>query len=257
MTDKKPLILITNDDGILADGLRYLGKAAGALGEVCVVAPERERSAISHAISLHDPLRVRRISLNGDSYGHGVLGTPADAVKIAIHALLPRRPDLVLSGINNGANVGINVLYSGTVSAAREAAILGVPGIAVSLAQKQNPPFEWAIPHILAVGRWTLEHGLPPGVCLNVNIPALSPAEVKGMKITRQALTKFHEAYEPREDPRGNVYYWLSGEVPLDGDDESIDANAVRRGFVSVTPLSYDLTAHDHTVGLAHSLERL
>ena len=257
MTEKKPLILITNDDGILADGLRYLRDAAAAFGEVRVVAPERERSAISHAISLHDPIKVRNIRLNGDLDGHGVLGTPADSVKIAIHVLLPRKPDLVISGINDGANLGINVLYSGTVSAAREAAMLGVPAMSVSIARKKDPPFEWAIPHIQAVGRWILSNGLPPGVSLNVNIPALSPQEVKGIRITRQALTRFHEEYEPREDPRGNVYYWLSGEVPLDGDDESIDANAVRRGFVSVTPLCYDLTAHDHTVGLADSLERL
>lgn len=257
MTEKKPLILITNDDGIFADGLRQLGAAAGTLGEVWVVAPETEQSAISHAISLYDPLRVRKISLNGDSYGYGVLGTPADSVKIAIRALLPRKPDLVISGINDGANVGINVFYSGTVSAAREAAMLGVPAMAVSIARKKNPPFEWAVPHIRAVGRWILSNGLPPGVSLNVNVPALPPEEVKGIRITRQALTRFHEEYVPREDPRGNVYYWLSGEVSFDGDDESVDANAVRRGFVSVTPLCYDLTAHDHTMGLADSLERL
>lgn len=251
------LILLTNDDGIFADGLRHLKDAAEGLGSVRIVAPERERSAISHAITLHDPVRVRDCRVNGDFYGQGVAGTPADAVKIAIHSLLPRKPDLVISGINNGANVGINVLYSGTVSAAREAAIMGIPAMSVSIAQKKDPPFFSAIPHVEAIGRWILAHGLPPGVALNVNVPALPPHEVKGIKLTRQALTKFHEEYEPREDPRGNVYYWLSGEVPLNGADDSVDANALRQGFVSVTPLFYDLTAHQHTMELAEALERL
>ena len=140
MTDSDPLILLTNDDGIHAEGLRYLKTAVSALGRVCIVAPESEQSAIGHAITLYEPIRVREVIRDGVFYWYGVAGTPADAVKLALYSLLPRVPDLVISGINDGANVGINVLYSGTVSAATEAAILGVPAIAVSFAQKKDPP---------------------------------------------------------------------------------------------------------------------
>ena len=173
MTESRPLILLTNDDGIYAEGLRFLSEAASALGEVRIVAPDVEQSAVGHSITLYDPIRAREVIKNGELYGHGISGTPADSVKLALYSLLPRRPDLAMSGINNGANLGINVLYSGTVSAATEAAILGVPALAFSLAQKKNPPFEWAIPHVEALGRWILKNGLPSGVALNVNIPAL------------------------------------------------------------------------------------
>lgn len=257
MTDSGPLILLTNDDGIHAEGLRYLRRAVSALGRVSIVAPESQQSAIGHAITLYEPIRVREVMRDGLFYGYGVQGTPADAVKLALYSLLPRVPDLVISGINDGANVGINVLYSGTVSAATEAAILGVPAMAVSLAQKKDPPFELALPHVETLARLILENGLPPGVALSVNIPALPVDEVRGFKLTRQGLAKFRERYERREDPRGNVYYWLSGEVVPDTSDDATDLAALVDGYVSVTPLFYDLTAHAHAQELALTLEKL
>ncbi|MEW6141275.1 MAG: 5'/3'-nucleotidase SurE [Thermodesulfobacteriota bacterium] len=257
MNDEAPLILLTNDDGIHAEGLRYLQLAAEKLGLVSIVAPEAEQSAVGHAITLYDPIRSREYAKKGIFYGHGIGGTPADSVKLGLYSILPRRPDLVLSGINDGANLGINVLYSGTVSAATEAAILGVPSMAVSIAQKKNPPFEWALPHVEKLGAWILKNGLPRGVALNVNIPALPPDEIKGYKVTRQGLQKFRENFDRREDPRGNYYYWLTGEATADEKDGDTDVVAVREGYVSVTPLFYDLTAHNHTETLTCALKRL
>jgi 5'-nucleotidase len=250
MTHSRPLILITNDDGIHAEGLRYLRMAAEKLGRVSIVAPEAEQSAVGHSITLYDPIKALEVTKDGGFYGYGISGTPADSVKLALHTLLPRPPDLVISGINNGANLGINVLYSGTVSAATEAAILGVPSMAVSLAQKKDPPFQWALVHIERVARWILANGLPPGVALNVNIPAIPPDEIRGYKLTRQGLSRFRESFEQREDPRGNRYYWLAGQATADETDEEADAVAVRSGYVSVTPLYYDLTAHSFSAGL-------
>ncbi|MEJ2718312.1 MAG: 5'/3'-nucleotidase SurE [Deltaproteobacteria bacterium] len=257
MTENGPLILLTNDDGIHAEGLRNLKTAMDRLGRVSIVAPEFEQSAAGHSITLQDPVRVREVTRNGAFYGHAVRGTPADAVKLALYSLLPRLPDLVVSGINDGANVGINVLYSGTVSAATEAAVLGVPAMAVSLDQKKDPPFTWALPLIESLARRILSHGLPPGIALNVNLPALPLDEVRGVKLTRQGLFKYEESYEQREDPRGNVYYWLSGEILPDEADEASDLSALKMGYVSVTPLLYDLTAHSGTEELADLVESL
>jgi len=257
MTSARPLILLTNDDGIHAEGLRYLNMAARELGDTFIVAPDAEQSAVGHSITLYDPIKAHEVVKNGESFGYGISGTPADSVKLALYALLPRQPDLVISGINNGANLGINVLYSGTVSAATEAAILGVPAMAVSLAQKKNPPFAWALPHIETLGRWVLENRLPRGVALNVNVPALPPDRVLGYRLTRQGLAKFKESFEEREDPRGNRYYWLSGEIPAGEVGEEFDVTALNQGYVSVTPLFYDLTAHSHAEELACSLKKI
>jgi 5'-nucleotidase len=257
MSKENPLILLTNDDGIHAEGLRFLKLAAEKLGYVRIVAPEAEQSAVGHAITLYDPIRAREFTKDGVFYGHGIGGTPADSVKLGIYSLLPSHPDLVLSGINDGANLGINVLYSGTVSAATEAAILGVPAMAVSIAQKKNPPFAWAVPHIETLGEWALRNGLPPGVALNVNVPAIPPDEIKGYKLTRQGLLKFRECFEQREDPRGNHYYWLTGEATADEKDTDTDVVAVRQGYVSITPLFYDLTAHACARDLSCALNKL
>ena len=257
MNDDNPLILLTNDDGIHAEGLRYLRMAAERVGRVSIVAPEAEQSAVGHAITLYDPVRSREFTKDGVFYGHGIGGTPADSVKLAVYSLLPSRPSLVISGINDGANLGINVLYSGTVSAATEAAILGIPAMSVSIDQKKDPPFPWAVPHIETIATWTLRHGLPKGIALNVNIPALPPEKVKGYRITRQGLTKFKEKFEQREDPRGNHYYWLTGQATADEDENETDVAAVKAGYVSVTPLFYDLTAHSHTESLSCSLNKL
>jgi 5'-nucleotidase len=256
MKDDRPLILLTNDDGIHAEGLRFLRRAARQVGRVGIVAPETERSAVGHAISLHDPIKVREIFHEGRFYGFGVDGTPADAVKLGINSLMGERPALVISGINNGANVGINVLYSGTVSAATEAAILGVPGLAVSLAQKKDPPYEYAAHFVPTIAEWILNNSLPPGVALNVNVPALAPDKIPEIRFTRQSVESFAENYEQREDPRGNIYYWLSGEIPPEEHDPLTDVGALKERCVSVTPLFYDLTAHAHTRSIAESFEQ-
>jgi len=257
MTDRRPLILLTNDDGIHAEGLRKLRVAASKLGQVRIVAPESEQSAVGHSITLYDPIKAHEVTKGGAFYGYGIGGTPADSVKLAVYSLLRRPPDLVISGINNGSNLGINVLYSGTVSAATEAAILGFPSMAVSLAQKKDPPFDWAVPHIEKLGAWVLKCGLPQGVALNVNIPALPPDQVRGFKLTRQGLSKFRESFEQREDPRGNLYYWLAGEATAAETDVGVDVTAVKEGYVSVTPLFYDLTAHSYAEELTCSLKKL
>lgn len=257
MTAGRPLILLTNDDGIHAEGLAYLKKAAELVGEVQIVAPNSEQSAVGHSITLYDPIKAHEVRKDGVFYGYGIGGTPADSVKLAMHCLLERPPDLVISGINNGANLGINVLYSGTVSAATEAAILGAPSMAVSIGEKRNPPYEFAIDHVVTIAQWVLRNGLPRGVALNVNIPAIPPDRIKGIKRTRQALSTFNETFERREDPRGDRYYWLSGEMVPDERDDDVDIVAVKKGFVSVTPLFYDLTAHAHLDDIEKSLTKI
>ena len=257
MPDERPLILLTNDDGIHAEGLLRLKEIAGALGEVVIVAPDTEQSAVGHSITLYDPIKAHEVYKDGVLYGFSIGGTPADSVKLAIHYLLPRKPRLVISGINNGANVGINVLYSGTVSAATEAAILGVPSIAVSIAAKRNPPFENVSPFVTKIATWVLENNLPSGVALNLNVPALPLEQIKGLKVTRQSLQRFQETFERREDPRGNSYYWLSGESFASIDEEGVDIFCLKEGFASVTPLYYDLTAHKHTEELACALTQI
>ena len=208
-------ILLTNDDGIYAPGLMALYEALRAEHHLDIVAPETEMSAVGHAITLTSPLRVREIAKEGALFGHAVSGTPADCVKIAIQELLPLAPEIVLSGINLGANVGVNVLYSGTVSAATEGAFLGIPSAAISLATHQQPDFRFAAEFAKEVIAFMVKSGLREGTALNVNVPALPPDQIKGISITRQGTSRFVERYERRSDPRGNVYYWLMGEKVL------------------------------------------
>lgn len=257
MNQERPLILLTNDDGIHAEGLRFLRVAAEKVGDARIVAPESEQSAVGHSITLYYPIRAHEITKNGSFYGYGISGTPADSVKLGLHSLLPRPPDLVMSGINNGANLGINVLYSGTVSAATEAAILGIPAMAVSVDRKKDPPFEWVLPHVEVIARWIIKHGLPHGVALNVNVPAIPPEKVRGYKVTRQGLSKVRESFDERKDPRGDRYYWLAGEPTAEETAEGMDVTAVRAGYVSITPLFYDLTAHAYTDELECALKNL
>ena len=236
-------ILITNDDGIHAPGLAALYQELCRLGEVSVVAPESEQSAVGHAISLSHPLRVRQVSLDGGVPGWAVSGTPADCVKIALAELLPTTPDLVVSGINLGPNVGINVLYSGTVSAATEASILGVRAMALSLDTYKNPDFREAA--LLAQGvldrllAWT---GWTPEICLNVNLPALPQDQIQGIKFTRQDVGALVEHFERRVDPRERIYFWLAEVNERREPDLSTDFGALQAGYVSVTPIHHDLT---------------
>ncbi len=236
-------ILLTNDDGIHAKGLKALYKTLADKHELCIVAPESERSAVGHAITLSDPIKVKRISLNNIKIENvwAISGTPADCVKLAIYSLAPWLPDLVISGINQGANVGLNLLYSGTVSAATEAAILGIKAIAVSLNTYKEGNFNVAAQIIKKLIPW-LYKSFQETIALNINIPDLPIKEIRGIKITRQSTQKFIERFEKRVDPRGNIYYWQATEaMPVVGEAE-IDTGALARGYISITPIHYDLT---------------
>jgi 5'-nucleotidase len=236
-------ILITNDDGIHAPGLTALFQELRSLGEVTVVAPDSEQSAVGHAISLSQPLRVRQVSLDGGVPGWSVNGFPADCVKIALAELLPELPDLVVSGINLGPNVGINVLYSGTVSAATEASILGVRALAFSLNTYKKADFVRAAHLARQVLARLLEWpGWTPEVCLNVNLPDLPPDQVRGLKFTRQDVGPLVEHFERRVDPRERIYYWLAEINDRQTPDLSTDFGALGAGYVSITPIHHDLT---------------
>ncbi len=243
----RPLILICNDDGIDAPGIVALASAMDGLGQVFVVAPVNEQSAVGHAITVRDPVRARPWKFevpSGTIPAYAVTGTPADCAKLAINNLLPRTPDLVVSGINRGPNTAVNVIYSGTVSAATEACILGVDAIAFSLCAWQSSDYETAARYAEIIARKVLETGIPPGVLFNVNIPHLPFEQIKGIEVTRQARSRWEESFVERTDPLNQPYYWLSGRfVNLDEGDHT-DLRAVENGFVSLTPIQYDLTAH-------------
>ncbi|HOO78353.1 MAG TPA: 5'/3'-nucleotidase SurE [bacterium] len=241
----KPLIMITNDDGINAPGLRVLAEEAAKIGDIVVIAPESERSAVGHGITLNRPLRAARVHRGERLFGYAVDGTPADCVKLAVKSLLARRPDLVVSGINPGPNAGINVIYSGTVSAAVEAAIMGLPALAVSLDSFTAAEFETAARVARCLAETILQKGLPAGVLLNCNVPALPLEQIKGIRITRQGTAGYREVIEKRVDPRGRDYFWLGGDLEFSKEGDGTDSRALARGWVSVTPLRYDLTDDD------------
>jgi 5'-nucleotidase len=239
------LILLTNDDGIYAKGIEVLHQHLSKDHEVVVVAPETEQSAVGHAITLTDPLLVKSVNRNGSFFGHAVKGTPADCVKLAINELVEQKPALVVSGINLGANVGINVIYSGTVSAATEGAILGVPSIAISINTFRNPDFEPAARFARLLARQVGKYSLPPHTSLNVNVPAIPENEIKGVRVTRQGVTRFVENFDRRVDPRENVYYWQCGSTPPLEEDEDTDACALAGNYISITPIHHDLTNYE------------
>lgn len=237
-------ILISNDDGIFADGIIALRERLEKVGEIekiYVVAPDRERSAIGHGITMHRPLRAREVKYSSPkSAGWSVDGTPADCVKLAVEELLADPPDLVVAGINLGANLGTDVLYSGTVSAAVEAVISGYPAMAVSMTSYKD--HDYAPAAEFAAGLVGLVHraGLPPGTLLNVNVPPGKPA---GMKVVRLGNMKYVNIFDRRTDPRGRVYYWMAGEVcDLEDNCPDTDVGASARGYITVTPVQIDLT---------------
>ena len=247
-TSDRPLILVCNDDGIDAPGIIALAWAMDELGEVFVVAPVDEQSAIGHAITVRDPVRARPRTFkvpSGEVPAYAVTGTPADCAKLAVNHLLPRAPDLVVSGINKGPNTAVNVIYSGTVSAATEAAILGVDAIAFSLCSWRTDDYESAARYAEIIARKVLQSGIPSGVLFNVNIPALPFEQIKGVEVTRQAHSRWEESFVERTDPFNEPYYWLSGHFVNLDEGEHTDLEAIEKGFVSLTPLRYDLTAHD------------
>ncbi len=238
-------ILVSNDDGIDSKGIAVLKEALEEIAEVTVVAPRTEQSAVGHGITMQIPLRVQEYYKNGNFFGYSVDGTPADCIKMGIRNIMKESPDLVISGINNGSNTAINIIYSGTVSAAREAAIMDVPAIAVSVTSHKPKHFEYAAKVAKMLARKVREHKMPVGTMLNVNVPDAAEEEIKGILITKQGKSKWDDTYERRVDPYGRAYYWLIGEMVEVDKDLDVDQVAIKKNFVSVTPIHFDLTDYD------------
>ncbi len=243
---KKPLILVTNDDGITAPGIRALISVMSEIGDVIVVAPDKPQSATGHAITINNTLYLNRISAeNAAIIEYSCSGTPVDCVKFAVNEILKQKPDLCVSGINHGSNSSINVIYSGTMSAAVEAGIEGIPAIGFSLLDYDwNADFESAKPFIKKIALQMLENGLSSGTILNVNIPKLKEKEIKGIKICRQAKAIWMEKFDKRVTPQGKNYYWLTGEFVNQDNGEDTDEHALEKGYISVVPVHFDMTAH-------------
>lgn len=237
-------ILVSNDDGIDSIGLQTLVKYLKEIAEVTIVAPLKEQSAAGHSITMQIPLRVTHIHKNGDFYGYAVDGTPADCVKMGIRNIMKEKPDLVISGINHGSNTAINIIYSGTVSAAREAAIMDIPAIAISLTSHSSLNFDYAgkVAQQLAQLVLAKENDIPKGTLLNVNVPDGPEESILGICLTSQGKSKWADIYEERKDPYGRSYYWLKGDLVEVDEDLNTDQAAIKNKYVSVTPIHFDLT---------------
>lgn len=252
---KGPVILVTNDDGITSPGISALVEAMRELGEVVVVAPDSPQSGMGHAITLNSPLRLDKVEYHGETIGYQCSGTPVDCVKLAVNKILHRKPDLCVSGINHGSNSSINVIYSGTMSAAMEGAIEGIPSIGFSLLNYKLDADMTTSKHIAKIiAKNILKNGLPVNTLLNVNIPDLSLSELKGIKICRQALAKWQEEFDERFDPHGREYYWLTGKFINPDKGQDTDEWALKNGYVSVVPVEFDFTAH-HAVTYLNNMK--
>lgn len=242
--DKRPLILVTNDDGVTAPGIRMLIKVMNTIGEVVVVAPDGPQSGMGHAVTIDDTIYCNEIKVDdGPQREYKSTGTPADCVKLAVSEILDRKPDLCVSGINHGSNSSINVIYSGTMSAAVEAGVEGIPAIGFSLLDYSwNADFEPLKKYIKQVALKVLKNGLPDGVVLNVNFP--KALKFKGIKVCRQARANWVEEFDRRTNPQGRVYYWLTGNFVNMDKGEDTDEWALANNFISIVPVQFDLTAH-------------
>jgi len=239
-----PLILVTNDDGIHSPGLIALARAMKELGTVYIVAPDRERSAVSHSLTLHRPLKVEK--LNEDVFS--IDGTPTDCIILAISKLLPERPALIASGINRGGNLGGDITYSGTVSGAMEGTLLGISSFAISLVTGDEPQplhFETAAAFATKIGRSIIEKSLPPDTLLNINVPNADKSKIAGVKFTRQGKIVYYNAIQEISDPKGKRHYWLGGSQLSVEHEEDTDVHAVKGGYVSITPIHLDLTNYE------------
>ena len=240
---KRPLeILVSNDDGIDAPGIHALVTSLRRIGSVTVVAPDKQQSAVGHAITMNYPLRVKEFHKDGQLFGYAVEGTPADAVKLAVRALLKRRPDVLVSGINHGSNTAISIIYSGTVSAATEGTILGIPSIAISLTTYGPADFRYAAKFGRRLVKLVAERGLPTGTLLNVNVPPIPEKEIRGVVVTKQGRATWADTFDARRDPANKEYYWLTGYLEELDHETDADQWAVTHRYVSVTPIQYDLT---------------
>lgn len=233
-------ILLTNDDGIHAPGLWALHAALSRRHRVTVVAPDRERTAVGHAITLDRPLRAVPLTVNGGAPGYAVNGTPADCVKLALLEILDGRPDLVVAGLNAGANVGVNIAYSGTVAAAKEAALARIAAIAASIDGREPYPFAAAAEFIARLAETVHARGLPAGSFLNVNFPNRPPGQIAGVRVSRHGLAAFAEYVDKRVDPRNRVYYWQGADMQTFDEDLEVDGGALKQGFITVTPITCD-----------------
>jgi len=242
---ERPLILVTNDDGIFAEGIKTLAQEMMAFGDVLVVAPDKPQSAMGHAITIHNFLRLREVEFMEGGRAYSCTGTPVDCVKLAVYHIIKGRPALLVSGINHGSNISINVLYSGTMSAAVEGALEEIPSIGFSLMDHSiEASFEHARPVIRSVTANVLKRGLTKGCCLNVNIPTEQDGPLRGVRICRQALGRWEDAVETRQDPAGHDYHWLRGTYTAHDPGEDTDVWATQHGYASVVPVQFDMTAH-------------
>lgn len=237
---------MTNDDGIFAPGLRFLARVASRYGKIVVVAPDKPQSGMGHAITINSTLRIQKTNYHHAELEYACTGTPVDCVKMAVNHILKRQPDLVVSGVNHGSNSSINVIYSGTMSAAIEGSLEGRPSIGFSLCDySMEADFEQAETFVASIIENSLKHKMPKGVCLNVNIPRLRAEEIKGIKVVRQARANWVERFDERKDPYGNSYFWLTGEfVNFEPEATDTDEWALRNGYISVVPTQADLTSH-------------
>lgn len=245
MSEKKPLILVTNDDSVHAKGIRCLVEVAKSFGEVIVVAPDKPQSGMGHAVTIDQILRLKQTNAIAGATTYACSGTPVDCVKLAIYEVLHQRPAILLSGINHGGNQASNVLYSGTMSAAVEGAMEGIPSIGFSLLDF-NPDADFSASQMVVekVLENAFNNEFPPNICLNVNIPKVDKTALKGIKICTQANTNWEDCFEKRIDTNGNPYYWMAGEFKLNKTDENSDVFALKNNFASVVPTQFDLTAY-------------
>ena len=235
-------ILISNDDGIDSPGIFALARELKKIGDVTVIAPRTEQSAVGHAITMKFPLRISEHFINGEFFGYAIDGTPADCIKIGIRNILKEKPDIVLSGINLGSNAAINIIYSGTVSAAREAAIMDVPALAISLTSHDARYFDYAAKLSAQLTMLVAENKLVNGTLLNVNVPDVPEEQIAGILLTQQGKSKWDDVYEERKDPYGKNYYWLTGNMVQMDTSLETDLVAIKNNYVSVTPIHFDLT---------------
>jgi 5'-nucleotidase len=254
LNSNKPLILVTNDDGVFAKGIQSLVEAVLPLGDVVVVAPDKPQSGMGHAVTINNLLRLYPVRYELPvAAAFSCSGTPVDCVKLAIYKVMHRKPDLVVSGINHGSNSSINVIYSGTMSAAMEGAVESIPSIGFSLLDhSSDADFEASVRVASIITKNALESGIPEGVCLNVNIPKGKFNDLRGIKICRQSKAYWEDNFDVRKDPAGKEYYWLTGEFKLLDTGEDTDEVALANNFVSVVPVHYDLTAYHAIQHLQH-----
>ncbi|EAY30395.1 5'/3'-nucleotidase SurE [Microscilla marina] len=245
-TSKRPLILVSNDDGITAPGIGFLVQVMKEIGDVIVVAPDSPQSGMGHAITVGNSLRLDKVNIFEGVEAYECSGTPADCIKLAKHYVLKElTPDLVVSGINHGANTSVSVLYSGTMSAAIEAAIEGLPAIGFSLCDyRQDADFSHVLPYVKKIAEEALNSGVPQGVALNVNFPINSNTPIKGVKVCRQANAHWQENFDQRMDPHGRKYFWLVGDFVNKDKGEDTDEWALSQNYASIVPCEFDLTAH-------------